>query len=172
MTVPRPMRHAVLALGSNLGDRRATLDAAVADLRSARGIRVGAVSSYRESVALTLHGRDAAEPRYLNAIVLVDTVLDPHALLRLVNRIEAKHGRVRTARWGARTLDIDIVAIDEQRISEPDLIVPHPRAAERDFVLAPWAEVDPDAIIPGVGRVADLLRDLRDTDPGDGGGAA
>ncbi|MET1053444.1 MAG: 2-amino-4-hydroxy-6-hydroxymethyldihydropteridine diphosphokinase [Mycetocola sp.] len=164
----RPLRggKAVLAFGSNLGDREATIRSAV-DALSRHGIRVTAVSTLIESVAVKLDGEDASAPGYLNGVALVHTVLDPHELLAAVHRVEADFGRVRVERWGDRTIDIDIVAYGDLEIDEPDLVLPHPRAAERDFVLAPWLELDPDAVLPGAGRVADLLSALRDR-PGAG----
>ncbi|MDM4761647.1 2-amino-4-hydroxy-6-hydroxymethyldihydropteridine diphosphokinase [Galbitalea sp. SE-J8] len=155
---PRPIDlPAVLALGANLGDRAATLAAAVADLRATRGIVVTAVSDAVETPALKPDGVDVTAPAYLNAVVTIRTHLSPRELLETVNRIEAEHGRVRAERWGDRTLDIDIVAIDGLVVDEPGLTVPHPRAAERAFVLAPWLQVDADAAIPGRGRVDALL---------------
>ena len=149
----------VLALGSNLGDREATLRAAVADLAASDGIRVVRASSIIETPALKPEGVDYEAPSYLNAVVLVETTLDPHELLARVNAIEAEHGRVRIEHWGDRTLDIDIIALGDMRIDDADLVVPHPRAWERAFVLGPWVEIQPDAEIPGRGRIADLLAD-------------
>lgn len=149
--------HGVLALGSNLGDREATLRAAVADLEAGEGVRVTAASGIIETPALKPEGVDRTAPAYLNAVVLIETTLSPRQLLARVNEIEAEHGRVRVEHWGDRTLDIDIIALGGMRLDEPDLVVPHPRAWERAFVLAPWAEVQPDAVIPERGRVADLL---------------
>lgn len=154
---PRPIDvPAVLALGGNLGDRAATLRAAVADLRSVPGIRVLSVSDLVETAAVKPDGVDDAAPAYLNAVVLIRTTLRPRALLEAVNAIEDAHGRVRVERWGDRTLDIDIIAIDGLHIDEDGLVVPHPRAHERAFVLAPWLQLDPDAVLDGT-RIADLL---------------
>ncbi|WP_166980344.1 2-amino-4-hydroxy-6-hydroxymethyldihydropteridine diphosphokinase [Paramicrobacterium fandaimingii] len=150
----------VLALGANLGDRRATLEAAVDDLRRTTGILVDAVSTPIESVAVTLDGADETAPGYLNGVVLARTVLDPKALLAATSRIEDAHGRVRAERWGSRTLDIDIITFGNVQSDDPQLTLPHPRAAERAFVLDPWLEVDPDAVLPGRGRVAELRRAL------------
>lgn len=147
----------VLALGSNLGEREATLDAAIAALSGTPGITVIAVSRYHETVALTLDGRDMHAPAYVNAVVLVDTVLGPERLLDICNAIENAHGRVRKERWGARTLDIDIIDYDHIHLQTTRLTLPHPRAHERDFVLAPWLEVDADAEIPGIGPVRGAL---------------
>jgi 2-amino-4-hydroxy-6-hydroxymethyldihydropteridine diphosphokinase/dihydroneopterin aldolase/2-amino-4-hydroxy-6-hydroxymethyldihydropteridine diphosphokinase len=158
----RRLRPAVLALGSNLGDRGELLRAAVDALRATGGIEVRAVSPVVESVALKLDGADASAPRYLNAVVLVDTLLTPAELLAEAHRIEAEHGRVREERWGDRTLDIDIVDYDGLESAGPELTLPHPRAAERAFVLAPWLAVDPDAAVPGAGRVDALLAAIGD----------
>lgn len=160
--VPRPERlrpghRAVLALGSNLGDREASIRAAVADLAAEPGIRVAAVSSLVETPALKPAGVDRTAPTYLNAVAIVETVLDPRALLAVANRIEAAHGRVREEHWGDRTLDIDIVDYAGRVIADDRLTLPHPRAAERAFVLAPWFELDPDAVLTGRGPVVELL---------------
>lgn len=152
---------AVIALGANLGDRAETLDAAVAELRRLPLTSDVRVSSPHETVAVTLHGEDTDAPRYLNAVALVRTRLSPASLLDHLHGIEARHGRVRRERWGDRTLDLDLITYGDLRVETERLIVPHPRAHEREFVLAPWAEVDPDASLPGRGRVATLLEHLR-----------
>lgn len=151
---------AVVAVGSNLGDRTATFQEAVRALAEADGVEVTAISTPVESVAVRVDGEDPEAPAYLNAVVLVRTTLPPRALLELLHRIEEAHGRERTERWGDRTLDLDLVDYAGMRSNAPDLILPHPRAHERAFVLGPWAEVAPDAVIPGRGRVADLLAAL------------
>ena len=87
----------------------------------------------------------------------VVTTLDAHYLLRALNGIEAAHGRVRAARWGDRTLDLDIIEFGGLMIASVDLTVPHPRAGERAFVLAPWLQLEPDATLPGLGRIDELL---------------
>jgi len=152
---------AVVALGANLGDRAETLEAAVTALRALPLTTDVRVSAPLETVAVTLRGEDADAPRYLNAVATLSTRLAPTALLRELHRIEADHGRVRRERWGDRTLDLDLIAYADERIDDDRLTVPHPRAHEREFVLAPWLEIDPDAEIPGRGRVDDLLRELR-----------
>lgn len=152
---------AVVALGANLGDRAETLHAAIAALRALPLTTAVRVSAPLETVAVTLHGEDEDAPRYLNAVALVTTRLAPRSLLRELHRIEAEHGRVRRERWGDRTLDLDLIAYSDERIDDDDLTVPHPRAHEREFVLAPWVDVDPDADLPGRGRVQDLLDGLR-----------
>lgn len=156
------LRRAVLALGSNLGDRGELLQAAVGALRATPGVEVAAVSPVVESVAVKLTGADPSAPRYLNAVVLVDTLLAPLALLDHVHRIEHEHGRIRAERWGDRTLDIDIVDFAGLESADPTLTLPHPRAGERDFVLAPWLAVDPDAFLPGIGPVAAQLARIGD----------
>jgi len=149
--------RAVLALGSNLGDREASIRAALADLAAEPGIRVAAVSSLVETPALKPTGVDRTAPAYLNAVAIVETVLDPHALLAVANRIEADHGRVREEHWGDRTLDIDIVDYSARVVADDRLTLPHPHAAQRAFVLAPWFELEPDAVLVGHGPIAELL---------------
>ncbi|GAA4191256.1 2-amino-4-hydroxy-6-hydroxymethyldihydropteridine diphosphokinase [Gryllotalpicola kribbensis] len=158
----RRLRPAVLALGSNLGDRGELLHDAVAALGATPGVELRAVSPVVESVAVKPGGADESAPRYLNAVVLVDTLLTPRELLAEAHRIEGEHGRVRAERWGDRTLDIDIVDFDGLESADPELTLPHPRAAERAFVLAPWLAVDPEAELPGAGRVATLLAAVGD----------
>lgn len=152
---------AVVALGANLGERAETLAAAVTELRALPLTEDVRVSAPIETVAVTLQGEDDHAPRYLNAVATLRTRLAPTELLAALHRIEARHGRVRRERWGDRTLDLDLIAYGDEVIDRDDLVVPHPRAHERDFVLVPWLDVDPDAEIPGRGRVDDLLRDLR-----------
>lgn len=151
---------AVVALGGNQGDRATTLAAAVRDLAEAEGIELTNVSTFHETVALRLDGPDPGAPSYLNAVATIRTTLTPDALLALLHEIEARHGRVREERWGDRTLDLDLIEMGGIRVERDDLTLPHPRAAERDFVLRPWLEIDPDAVLPGHGRVADLLAGL------------
>ena len=147
----------VLALGSNLGDREATLLAAVRAIADLDGVDLVAASPAYESAAVKLDGVDTDAPEYLNAVVGIRYRGTPIELLDAVNRIEADHGRVRAERWGDRTLDIDVITFGTLQQHDSRLTIPHPRAADRDFVLAPWLDIDPDAEIPGVGRVADLL---------------
>jgi 2-amino-4-hydroxy-6-hydroxymethyldihydropteridine diphosphokinase len=160
-------RPAVVAFGANLGDRRATVLAAVRALAEADGVEVTAVSDVIETVALRPAGEDPDAPAYLNGVALLRSTLAPAELLALLHRIEDAHGRVRAERWGDRTLDLDLIDYDgvvsggEPEATEPEApVLPHPRAAEREFVLRPWLQLDPDAVIPGRGRVADLLAHL------------
>ncbi len=134
---------AVLSLGSNLGDRRALLRAAVAHLQPY------AVSSLWETAPVG----GVEQDDYLNLVALVEA--DATRAWELAEQAERSAGRVRDVRWGPRTLDVDVVLAPAP--VPPGLCVPHPRAHERAFVLAPWAEVDPGADLPGHGPVAELL---------------
>ncbi len=156
-----PAVTAVVALGSNLGDREATLRSAIAALEVSGDVDVLVVSRLYSSAAVTLAGVDGSKPDYLNAVALVSTRLGPEPLLDLLQRVEAEHGRVRLERWGDRTLDLDLVDYAGRMLSTDRLTVPHPRAGERDFVLRPWLEVDPDAVLAGVGPVAETLERLQ-----------
>lgn len=147
---------AVVALGSNLGDRAETLGAAVAALAALPLTSEVRASGALETVAVTASGEDEDAPRYLNAIALVRTRLAPSILLQALHSIENAHGRVRRGRWGDRTLDLDLIAYGDVTSDDPGLRLPHPRAAERDFVLTPWLDIDPDAVLPGVGTVREL----------------
>ena len=150
------MTRVVLALGSNLGERldhlRAAVRAAVEDPDLAH-VRWSPVYE-TEPVG------GPAQDDFLNAVVVADTDLAPHDLLHRVQSWEAAAARERTVHWGPRTLDVDVVAIGDLRLHDPDLTVPHPLAHVRAFVLAPWHDVEPDAVIPGRGRVIELLADL------------
>ncbi|MCB1274611.1 MAG: 2-amino-4-hydroxy-6-hydroxymethyldihydropteridine diphosphokinase [Leucobacter sp.] len=157
------MTRAVVALGANLGDREATLLAAARDLAAAEGVELVAVSPLLDTVAVRVEGEDPDAPRYLNGVALAETTLSPHALLDLLQAVEARHGRVRGARWGDRTLDIDLILYGGRVVKDERLTVPHPRAHERDFVLSPWLALDPSAVLMGHGRVEDLLRRIGDT---------
>jgi len=155
---------AVLSLGSNLGDREATIRDAVADIARTPDVTVVAASGLIETPALKPDGVDAEAPAYLNAAVIVRTSLTPEALLDALNAIEQFHGRVRIERWGDRTLDIDIVDISGIEMATERLTLPHPGAAQRAFVLAPWLDADPEAVLTGHGRVDHLLAQLPDRD--------
>lgn len=157
----RPGVPVVVAIGANLGDRAATIDAAVADLRALPLTDDVRVAPPISSVAVKLDGPDAAAPAYLNTVALLRTRLAPWRLLDALHAVEARHGRVRAERWGDRTLDLDIVAYGAVRSDAPDLTLPHPRAAERTFVLEPWLALDADAQLPGSGRVQELLARLQ-----------
>ena len=154
---------AVLALGSNLGDREAAIRSAVAEIDAVDGVTVTAASRLYESAALKVTGVDAAAPAYLNAVVTVTSSLLPNELLSRLSEIEHRHGRVRAERWDDRTLDIDIVTYAGISVDSDDLRLPHPRAVDRAFVLVPWLELEPAAILPGSGRVDELVQNLSDS---------
>ncbi|MFE5334344.1 2-amino-4-hydroxy-6-hydroxymethyldihydropteridine diphosphokinase [Isoptericola sp. NPDC056573] len=145
---------AVLALGANLGDAQVTLRQAVTDVDRLPGVQVMEVSPLARTAAVG----GPEQPDYLNAVLVVRTTLSPRDLLRSTQQVEAQHGRVREERWGPRTLDVDIVQYGSLVVTAPDLELPHPRAKERAFVLVPWAEVAPDALLggPGGGPVGQL----------------
>lgn len=150
------MIRAVVAIGANLGDRAATIVDAIERLGATDGVDVVAVSDLVETVAIRLEGPDDTHPNYLNGVAVVDTALSAPALLAVLHAIENDFGRTRTERWGDRTLDLDLIVFGDL-IEDGNLVVPHPRAHERAFVLEPWLELDPDAAIPGRGLVRDLL---------------
>jgi len=147
----------VIAIGSNLGDRERIIRDAVRDIGALDAVVVTAASGLVETPALKTDGVDETSPTYLNAVIIVRTTLSARELLIALNRIERSHGRTRDVRWGDRTLDLDIVTFGDSQIDEPDLVVPHPRAWQRAFVLAPWLEIDDNAAIPGRGAVSTLL---------------
>lgn len=144
-----------LGLGANLGDRLATLQAALDDL-AVGGFAVDTVSAVYETDPVG----GPEQPAYLNAVAVGSTALAPMQVLALLQQIEARHGRVRAERWGPRTLDIDVLAYGDLVSDDERLTLPHPRAAERAFVLLPWAEADPSAVLPGGRRVVDLRDEL------------
>lgn len=153
----------LLAFGANLGDRGETIFAAQEELARTPGITDLVASPLRETIALTPTGPDPDAPRYLNGVASAVTTLEPHDLLDVLQSIEKNHGRVRDVHWGDRTLDIDIITYGGKVIRDDRLIVPHPRAHERDFVLSPWLAMDPGAVLQGHGRVADLLERIGDS---------
>lgn len=149
---------AVIAYGGNLGDVRGTIEAALSLIASNPKIELLEKSSLYESYALTEQGLDESKPRYLNGVALIQTSLKPKQLLRFLNEIENHFGRIRLERWASRTLDIDIITFGDRLIEKKTLVVPHPRARDRAFVLVPWAEIDPDAVLFGVGKVSELAQ--------------
>jgi 2-amino-4-hydroxy-6-hydroxymethyldihydropteridine diphosphokinase len=149
----------VLSLGSNLDDRLAHLQRGVS-LLAEGGLQVTAVSSVYETAPVGGPDQDA----FLNVVVVALTDQSPDEVLSLAQRTESAEGRVRHERWGPRTLDIDIVTFGQTHRDDASLTLPHPRADERAFVLVPWLEVDPDATIPGRGRVAELVRSVSGQD--------
>jgi 2-amino-4-hydroxy-6-hydroxymethyldihydropteridine diphosphokinase len=176
--VGEPARRTVLALGSNLGDRLAILQGSIDALLGSSGLgspglgspglgspgldSSGLGSPGLALVALspvyeTLPVGGPPQPEYLNAVLIAETTLPATALLRRGQAVEAAFGRVRQEVWGPRTLDVDVIVYGDVVSDDPELTLPHPRAWERAFVLAPWLDADPDAEIPGRGRVAELL---------------
>ena len=153
------MTRAIVAMGANLGDRAETIASAMEQLGSTTGVTVVAVSTLSETVAIRPDGPDDSHPDYLNGVAIVDTTLSAPALLAVLHDIEDRFGRTRTERWGDRTLDLDLIVFGDL-IEDGNLVVPHPRAHERSFVLGPWLEIDPDAIFPGRGSVRDLLKSV------------
>lgn len=150
-------RPVYLALGSNLDDPVAQLRRGIASLEAVDGLRIYRVSSFVQSPPAD--GSD--QPDYINAVVAGMTVLTSQDLLTACRSIESEQGRDPSApRWSARTLDIDILAVGQEQSDEPALTLPHPRLAERAFVLQPLAEIAPTLRIPGIGRVAVLAQAL------------
>jgi 2-amino-4-hydroxy-6-hydroxymethyldihydropteridine diphosphokinase len=146
--------RAVISLGANLGDREWTLMSAAEALNEVG--EVVAFSSFLENRAVG----GPPQPDYLNAILILDTQLEPAELLRVCQAIEKIFGRTREEHWGPRTLDLDLITCDEIILESETLTLPHPRASERHFVLAPWLEIDNEAVLPGKGAVAQLLANL------------
>ena len=149
-----PIRRAVISIGSNLGERRTNLQGAVDALSDTPEVWVTSVSPVYETdpVDAPDGSRD-----YLNAVVLLDTTLSARTLLERGHAIEAAYGRERGEETNApRTLDVDLIVVGDRHADEEDLQLPHPRAAERAFVLVPWFDLEPDAEIPGVGPVAEM----------------
>ena len=154
-------RRVVLAIGGNLGDVPATLMHTVEALSYMEGFQIDDVSPIMRTKPVLAPGQ-APQPDYWNAVVVGSAIATPDELFAQTSRIERELGRERHERWGARTVDIDIIQIEGLASSDPVLTLPHPRAKERAFVLAPWLLCDPDAILEGVGRVSDLLADTPD----------
>ena len=153
--------RAILALGGNLGDRKATIKSAIKSIKDIDGVTVLRKSELYESFAATEEGIDESAPRYLNGVIEIETELKPGKLLDELNRIEAEHGRVRLERWGSRTLDIDIITYGSEIKEGKRLTLPHPRAHSRAFVMVPWAQMDPEARLLGHGSVAALADELQ-----------
>ena len=142
---------AVISLGSNIGDPKANLDLAVALLREATDVI--AVSSYLQTKPVG----GPEQPDYLNAVAIVESELPAKDLLALLNGIETAMGRTREIHWGPRVIDLDLIQYGGLLVHDEKLTLPHPRAHERRFVLAPWLEIEPEAILLTHGRISDLL---------------
>jgi 2-amino-4-hydroxy-6-hydroxymethyldihydropteridine diphosphokinase len=155
-----PIRRCVLSVGSNLGERFNNLQGAVNSLADTPEVWVTAVSGIYETEPV-----DAPEGSkdFLNAIVLLDTTLSARTLLERALAVEDAYGRERTEQRGApRTLDVDLIQVGDRRANDDDLVLPHPKAHERAFVLAPWHELEPDAELVDHGPVAELLEKAAD----------
>lgn len=144
----------VISLGSNLGDRAENLKGAISKLKEF--ISDVKVSNFYETVPVG----GPEQPQYLNAVLVGDTQLDPHELLKKCNEIEKIFGRTREIYWGPRTLDLDLISFGDFVINSETLILPHPLAHQRRFVLEPWFEIDPNGELVGRGRVVDLLHEM------------
>ena len=149
-------RRVILAIGGNLGDVPVNLMHTVEALSYMEGFQIDDVSPIMRTKPVLAPGQ-APQPDYWNAVVVGSAIATPDELFAQTSRIERELGRERHERWGARTVDIDIIQIEGLASSDPVLTLPHPRAKERAFVLAPWLLCDPDAVLEGVGRVSDLL---------------
>jgi 2-amino-4-hydroxy-6-hydroxymethyldihydropteridine diphosphokinase len=147
---------AYIGLGANIGPREVTLLRAVDLLGQADGVDVVAVSQLRETEPVGV----VDQPRFLNGAVRIETALPPRALLDVLLAAETSLGRVRGERWGPRTVDLDLLVYGSEQLDEPGLRVPHPRLHERAFALVPLVELDPELVVPGRGRVSELLEHL------------
>jgi 2-amino-4-hydroxy-6-hydroxymethyldihydropteridine diphosphokinase len=152
----KPIRQIILSLGSNLGEREANLQGAVDALQDTPDFKVVSVSPVYATEPV-----DAPEgsEEFLNIVLLADATLSVDTLLERCQAIEQAFGRERSEPGAPRTLDVDLITYGTKQMETPDLTVPHPRAHERAFVLAPWLDIEPEAELPGRGRVADLLRE-------------
>lgn len=151
--------EAVLALGTNLGDRETHLEQALERLALAPGIEVLWTGPILETDPV---GGPDGQGAFLNTVIGLETVLGPFELLAAAHRIERQARRQRLVRWGPRTLDVDVITYGDHRSEDPELMLPHPRAHQRAFVLAPWHEARPEAELPGHGPVSDLLASAQD----------
>jgi 2-amino-4-hydroxy-6-hydroxymethyldihydropteridine diphosphokinase len=143
---------AVISLGANIGDAKANLDLAIGLLRAAT--EVVTVSSYSQTKPVG----GPEQPDYLNAVAIVESELPAKDLLALLNGIEAAMGRTREIHWGPRVIDLDLIQYGGLLVNDEKLTLPHPRAHERRFVLAPWFEIEPEAVLLTHGRISDLLK--------------
>lgn len=152
------MAIAVIALGSNLGQKREWLVKALALISTTPDIFLTDISPVVESKALTLAGVDSSKPSFLNCVAEIETPLSPEQLLRELQAIEIELGRKRKERWGDRNIDIDIITYGDSQLETEDLVIPHPEAKNRAFVIVPWYLMNQKATLPGVGRIKKLAR--------------
>jgi len=153
----KPIRQVILSLGSNLGDREANLQGAVDALRDTPDVVVVDVSPVYETAPV---GGPEESGAYLNIVLLADTTLSVDTLLDRAHAVEQAFGRVRSVPGAPRTLDVDLITYGTKSIETEELTLPHPRAHERAFVLAPWLDIEPEAVLPGLGRVDTLLAEV------------
>ena len=150
------MHKAFIALGSNLGDKRKNIEIAIEKIKE-KGINILKVSSIIETEPYGYKDQDS----FLNAVCLVETSLDPFSLLKVLLNIEEEMGRKRTFKWGPRNIDLDIIFYDDLVIESEELIIPHPDAHNRTFVMGPISEIEPDFVHPVLKRkVIDIYNDL------------
>ena len=147
---------ATVGLGSNMGDRLANLQFAIDSLNATVGTQVHSISPVYETDPVG----GPAQDDYLNAVAVLKTILSPEQLLDATQQIELSAHRERNEHWGPRTLDLDLLAMDDLTLNSQNLVLPHPRAQERGFVLLPWSTLDPNFIIPGHQSVAELLAEV------------
>jgi 2-amino-4-hydroxy-6-hydroxymethyldihydropteridine diphosphokinase len=152
------MAIAVIALGSNLGNKRQWLVKALSLIATTPDIYLTDISPVVESKALTLVGVDSSKPSFLNCVAEIETPLEPEQLLRELQAIEIELGRKRKERWGDRNIDIDIITYGDSQLETEDLVIPHPEAKNRAFVIVPWYLMNQKATLPGVGRIKKLAR--------------
>jgi 2-amino-4-hydroxy-6-hydroxymethyldihydropteridine diphosphokinase len=152
------MTRSYVALGANLGDREATIRAALAELDLVPGVQIVAVSALRETDPVGY----LDQPRFLNGAAALETTLAPGELLDVLLAVERRFGRTREGvpAQGPRTLDLDLLVYGSVEIAEPGLTIPHPRLHERRFVLEPLSELDPSLEVPGKGKIQSLLAEL------------
>ena len=152
------MTTAVLALGSNLGNKRQWLVKALSLIATTPDIYLTDISPVVESKALTISGVDSSKPSFLNCVAEIETPLEPEQLLKELQAIEIELGRKRKERWGDRNIDIDIITYGDSHYTSKDLVIPHPEAKNRAFVIVPWYLMNQKAKLPGVGRIKKLAR--------------
>jgi 2-amino-4-hydroxy-6-hydroxymethyldihydropteridine diphosphokinase len=150
------MATCVLALGSNLGNRRNWLIKALSLIATTKDVYLTDISPIVESTALTLVGVDSTKPKFLNCVAEIETTLKPEELLRQMQAIEIELGRKRKERWGDRNIDIDIITYGITNYRSPELVIPHPETKNRSFVIVPWYLMNQNATLPGVGRIEKL----------------
>jgi 2-amino-4-hydroxy-6-hydroxymethyldihydropteridine diphosphokinase len=150
------MTICVLALGSNLGNRRNWLIKALSLIATTKDVYLTDISPIVESKALTLAGVDSSKPKFLNCVAEIETSLKPEELLRQMQAIELELGRKRKERWGDRNIDIDIITYGNTNFRSPELVIPHPETKNRSFVIVPWYLMNQNATLPGVGRIEKL----------------